>query len=366
MKIAFIGQKGIPAKTGGVERYVESLALNLVSKGQEVLVYSRRNYSHDLKEYKGIQIIALPNFPGKNLEAITFTFFACLDLMRRKVDVIHFQSIGPSSLIWLVRILKPRTPVVFTFHCQDYYHQKWGKMARVYLKFGEKVGCAFAHKIITISKELNRYVLSRYNKPAIYIPNGATITDRTSVREIRRWGLEEGNYFVSISRLVRHKGIQHLIDAYKELNTDKKLVIVGEGSHTDDYVNELHLSAANNPNIIFTGNQTSRVLSELYSNAYAFVQPSESEGLSIALLEAMSYGQACLVSDIEANKEALGDTGYVFENKNVSDLKNKLEIMLAEPEQVKVYGQKALERVKTDYNWNDISDQVLAVYKSVV
>jgi len=365
MRIAFIGQKGIPAQTGGVERYVESLALNLVAKGQEVLVYSRRNYSHDLKEYKGIKIVALPNFPGKNLEAITFTFFACLDLMKRKVDVIHFQSIGPSSLIWLVRILKPRTPIVFTFHCQDYYHQKWGRVARLYLKFGEKAGCAFAHKIITISKELNRYVLSRYNKSAIYIPNGATVTDRMPVQDIRRWGLEDGNYFVSISRLVRHKGIQHLIDAYKQLHTDKKLVIVGEGSHTDDYVNELHQSAAHNPNIIFTGNQTSRVLSELYSNAYAFVQPSESEGLSIALLEAMSYGQACLVSDIEANKEALGDTGYIFENKNVSDLKNKMEIMLAHPEDVKSYGQKALVRVKTEYDWNDITDKVLEVYKSV-
>jgi len=366
MKIIFIGQKGIPAKTGGVERYVESLALNLVAQGQEVFAYSRRSYSQDLKEYKGIKIISLPNLPGKNLEAISHTFLACLDLMRRKVDVIHFQSIGPSSLIWLARILKPRTPIVFTFHCQDYYHQKWGRLARWYLKFGEKVGCLFAHKIITISKELNRYTLSKYNKQAIYIPNGATAIERTPVQEIRKWGLEEGNYLVSISRLVRHKGIHHLIAAYKQLNTDKKLVIVGEGSHTDDYVNELHNLAADNPNIIFTGNQTGRTLSELYSNAYAFVQPAESEGLSIALLEAMSYGQACLVSDIEANKEALEDTGYVFENKNVADLKDKLEILLANPEQAKIFGQKALERVKKEYNWQDISDQVLAVYKTVV
>ncbi len=366
MRIAFIGQKGIPAKTGGVERYVESLALNLVARGQEVLVYSHRNYSHELREYKGIQIIPVSSLPGKNFEAISHTFFACLDLVRRKVDVIHFQSIGPSSLIWLVRILKPRTPIVFTFHCQDYHHQKWGRMAKLYLKLGEKLGCRYAHKIITISKELNRYALAQYNKQAVYIPNGTTISERMPVRDIRRFGLEEGNYFVSISRLVRHKGVQHLIAAYKELNTDKKLVIVGEGSHTDDYVNELHAQAATNPNIIFTGNQTGRSLSELYSNAYAFVQPSESEGLSIALLEAMGFGLACLVSDIPANLEALGDTGYVFENKNIADLKNKLELMLANPEEVKALGQKALERVRKDYNWSDIADSVLAVYKSVV
>ncbi|MFA5131087.1 MAG: glycosyltransferase family 4 protein [Patescibacteria group bacterium] len=366
MRIAFIGQKGIPAKTGGVERYVESLALNLVAQGQEVLAYSRRNYSHDLKEYKGIQIVALPNLPGKNLEAISHTFFACLDLMRRKVDVIHFQSIGPSSLIWLVKILKPRTPIIFTFHCQDYHHQKWGRFARLYLSMGEKIGCQSSDKIVTISKELNRYVTTRYQKQAVYIPNGTTVTERTPVQEIRRWGLEENNYLVAISRLIPHKGIQYLIDAYKQLATDKKLVVVGEGSHTDDYVNQLHLSATDNPNIIFTGNQTGRALSELYSNAYAFVQPSESEGLSIALLEAMGYGRACIVSDIEANLEALGDTGYIFENKNVSDLKDKLEIALAKPEELKLLGAKALARVKTDYNWEDITKQMLSVYQSVL
>lgn len=366
MRVVFIGQKGIPAKTGGVEKYVENLALNLVNKGQEVFVYSRRNYSHSLKEYKGIKIIPVSSLPGKNLEAISHTFFACLNLIWRRVDIIHFQSIGPSSLLWLVKILKPRTPIVFTFHCQDYYHQKWGRLARLYLHFGERVGCRLADKIVTISKELNRYVLERYKKSAIYIPNGATIRERTPVQEIRRWGLEEGNYLVSISRLIRHKGIHYLIAAYKQLTTDKKLVIVGDGSYTNDYVQELYKLAEDNPNIIFTGNQSGRILSELFSNAYAFIQPSESEGLSIALLEAMSYGQVCLASDIEANKEALGDAGYFFANKNVNDLKEKLEVILQKPEEAKSLGQEALKRVQKEYNWSDIADQMITVYNSVL
>lgn len=366
MRVVFIGQKGIPAKTGGVEKYVENLALNLVNKGQEVFVYSRRNYSHSLKEYKGIKIIPITGFSGKNIEAISHTFFACLNLIWRRVDVINFQSIGPSSLLWLVKILKPRTPIVFTFHCQDYYHQKWGRLARWYLYFGERVGCHLADKIVTISKELNHYVLGKYKKTAIYIPNGATVREKMPVQEIRRWGLEEGNYLVSISRLVRHKGIHHLIAAYKKLTTDKKLVIVGDGSYTNDYVQELYKLAEDNPNIIFTGNQSGRILSELFSNAYTFVQPSESEGLSIALLEAMSYGQVCLASDIEANKEALGDTGYFFANKDVNDLKTKLEIILQNPEEARNLGQKALARVKKEYDWSDIADQMIAVYKNVV
>jgi len=366
MKIAFIGQKGIPAKNGGVEKYVESLALQLVRNGQEVLVYSRRNYSQEIKEYKGIKIIPLPTLPGKNFEAISQTFFACLDLMRRKVDVIHVHSIGPASLILFIKILKPRTPIVFTFQCQDYYHQKWGRLARWYLKFGEKIGCLYADKIITISAELSRYTLEKYKKQSIYIPNGSSINEKTPVRDIRRWGLNEENYFVSISRLVRHKGIHYLIEAYKQLNTDKKLVIVGDSSYTDDYVQELYSLAGDNPNIIFTGNQTSHILRELYSNAFVFVQPSESEGLSLALLEAMSYARPCLVSDIEANTVAIKSAGYVFVNKDVTDLKNKLQLILDNPAEAKAKGEQALERVRKEYNWEDISAKILDIYKSVI
>jgi glycosyltransferase involved in cell wall biosynthesis len=365
MRIAFIGQKGIPAKNGGVERHVEILASNLVTLGQEVFVYARRGYNDGKNEYHGAKLIFLPSIPGKNFDAISHTFLACLDVIKRKVDIIHFQSIGPASLIWLIKIFKPKTPIVFTFHCQDYHHQKWGRLACWYLRFGEMVGCRLADKIIVVSKELKDYVEKKYGRKSIYIPNGAPLVEKISADSIRRWGLETGNYLVSVSRLVRHKGIHHLIAAYQSLNSNKKLVIVGEGAFTDDYVDELHKLAGDNPNIIFTGNQSGKTLAELYSNAYAFIQPSENEGLSIALLEAMSYGLPCLASDIEANKEVLEDTGYLFANKNVDDLKNKLQIILNNPEKADSLGQKALERVIKEYNWDDITDRVIGVYNNI-
>lgn len=367
MKIAFIGQKGIPARNGGVERYVENLATNLATSGQEVLVYNRNGYLPErLKEFKGVKIISRPRLRGKNFEAISYNFLACLNVLWRKVDIIHFQSIGPASLMWLIKLFKPRTPIIFTFHCQDYYHQKWGRLARAYLRFGEKVGCLLSDKIITISKELTEYVGRQYRKNSIYIPNGADVAEKMPVREIRRWGLEEGNYIAYIGRLVRHKGIQYLIEAYKQLKTDKKLVIVGEGAYTDDYVRELHAAAEGHDNIIFTGNQNGRILEELYSNAYLFVQPSESEGLSIALLEAMAHKTACLASDIRANLEvigeAVGDTGFVFANRDVNDLSAKLRVALDNPEAVAAKANKGCERVKKEFNWGDITKKVLGVY----
>ena len=364
MKIAFIGQKGIPATTGGVEKYVENLAINLVASGHEVLAYNRRGYlPEQLREFKGVKIINLPSFRGKNFEAIFHTFFACVDVLFRHVDIVHFQSIGPASLMWIVKLFKPRTPIVFTFHCQDYYHQKWGFFARHYLYFGEKVGCLLADKIITISKELTQYVPNQYHKDSIYIPNGANISEKIPVQEIRRWGLENGNYIVSIGRLVRHKGVHYLIKAYKKLKTDKKLVIVGDGAYTDDYVSDLHALAEGNDNIIFTGNQTGRVLAELYSNAYLFVQPSESEGLSISLLEAMAFKTPCLVSDIRANLEALGQAGFVFSDKNVEDLYAKMQAALDNPEAVAAKAAEGYERVKKEFNWQDIAVKVSQVYQ---
>jgi len=366
MKIALIGQKGIPAKNGGVERYVENLSTKLVEKGHEVLVYSRKSYSPGIKEFRGVKIISLPHLPGKNFEAISHNFLACLDLLFRKVDVINFHSIGPASLLWLVKLLKPGTPIVFTFQCQDYYHQKWGFFARSYLRFGEKVGALLANKIITISHSLTSYTKARYNKDSVYIPNGVNKPSEVPVQDIRRWGLEKDNYITVIGRLIKHKGIHYLLEAFKDIKTDKKLVIVGEGSYTDTYVQELYKLAEGNDNIIFTGNQTSKTLNELFSNAYAFVQASESEGLSIALLEAMSYRLPCLVSDIEANQEALADTGVFFENKNVSDLKTKLKYILNNPEEMKELGEKAYKRARKEYNWDDISDNIIKLYHGLL
>ena len=367
MKVFLIGQKGIPAKNGGVEKHVENLAIRLANSGQEVFVYARNNYQDQkLKEYQGVNIINLPSIGTKNLDAITHTFFACLDLIfRRKPDVAHFHSVGPSSLILLIKLFRPKLKVVFTFHCQDYRHQKWGRIARWYLKLGETIGCRHADQVITISKELQKYTKETYGVEAIYIPNGAEKVTETNSDLLNPWGLEKGQYFVSISRLVKHKGIHYLIEAYQKLATDKKLVIVGGGAFTDEYVSELKKLAGDNPKIIFTDNQSGKTLAQLYANAYAFIQPSEYEGLSVALLEAMSYGLPCVVSNIEANLEAVDGNALIFENKNIEDLKNKMSELISNPTLAQELGNKLRERANTEYNWDIITENTKKLYENL-
>lgn len=372
MKIAFIGQKGIPAKFGGVERHVEELAVGLAQKKHEVFVYARKNYTdNSLKEYKGVKIILLPSISTKHLDAISHTLFATVHALFQGYDVIHFHSIGPNFLNFIVRLFGGKTKLVATYHCQDYYHQKWNWFARKSLQLGEWMTCKIPHKTIAVSKILTSFVKNEYNTDPIYIPNGYKILRSQKTDEIEKWGLEKENYILSVSRLIKHKGIHYLIEAFKDLEDKglaggKKLVVVGDGFYSEDYVAYLKNLAVGRENIIFTGSQEGESLAQLFENAYLFVQPSQSEGLSITLLEAMGYGKGILVSDIPENMEPISQTSFSFENGNVPDLAKKLEYLLNNPEDVKNEGLRAQAVAEDKFNWKNIAYRIEALYFELV
>jgi glycosyltransferase involved in cell wall biosynthesis len=364
MKIAFIGQKGIPAHVGGVERYVEELAVRLAAFGHEVIVYTRPNYTpKELGSYKGVQLISLPSIGTKHLDAISHTLFASLDVLRRGVDVVHYQSIGPALLAWIPKLFGRRLKVVSTLQCRDYEHQKWGAFARLMLKLGERSMCRFSDELIVATKSIANHVKDKYGITAPVIPNGATIpTQESGVAALSAWQLNKNGYILAVARLIKHKGLDYLVEAYGNLQTDKKLVIVGDGAFTDDYVAELKARAAKNENIIFTGTQQGETLAALFDNAYLFVHPSESEGLSLALLEAMARGKAVVVSDIAENIEAIGKAGAAFSNKDVNDLTRVLNNLLADFDLSDRLGSAARERAKQLYDWEIISEKTAEVY----
>jgi len=368
MKIYFIGQKGIPAIYGGVERHVEELATRLVKEGNEVFVYVRNHYTpKDLNEYKGVKLIHLPSLKTKHLDAITHTLLASLDVLRREADIIHYHAIGPSSLLWIPKLFKRQVKIISTFHSDDRKHKKWGYLARKFLGLGAYISVKWPHKTIAVSRYQSRVHGQEFNGELEYIPNGVPVFEKVSPQLItEKWGLAGNDYILAVSRLIKHKGLHYLIRAYSILkNVDKKLVIVGDGNYTDNYAQYLRNLAGDNKNIIFTGNQTGQALAELYSNAYLFVQPSEAEGLSIALLEAMSYGQAVLCSDIEPNKEAVADLALTFRNKSITDLSQKLRYLLNHPEIVAEMGLKLQERARLEYNWDHIAKRTIALYESL-
>jgi len=365
MRIAFIGQKGIPAQGGGVERYVEDLSLRLVKLDHEVYVYTRPHYSDPmLTVHQGVDLISLPSINTKHLDAISHSILASIHASFQNFDVIHYQSIGPALVIWLPKLLNSRVRIVATLQSRDYEHRKWGTFAKFSLKLGERLMCHFADEIIVVTEGMSRYVQEHYGRQARFIPNGSNLYSSTDSDRLGQFGLTPDNYIVAISRLIPHKGLSYLIEAFKQIDSDQKLVIVGEGSFTNGYVNELHKLAGNDSRIIFTGLQTGETLAQLYQHSYLFVQPSESEGLSLALLEAMARSRAVLVSDIPENLSAIGQAGFIFANKDSEDLKRKLEYLLANPALTQAKGIEARVRIAEKFNWDNIAQSISQLYQT--
>jgi len=265
MKIAMIGQKGIPAKSGGIEKHVEEMATRLVEQGHEVTVYCRNTYMEDnMKEYKGVTIKTIKTINSKSLDAIVYSLKATVDSLFHDYEIYNYHAIGPASLSFIPKIFGKK--VVVTVHGLDWQRKKWGKFGRIYLKFGEFITGHYADKIISVSENLTEYFIKKYNRReenVIFIPNGVRIESEIAPNEIKKFGLNRNEYILFLARLVPEKGAHYLIEAYKKLRTDKKLVIAGGTSFSDDYVEKLNELAENNNNIIFTGNVGGKLLAEL-------------------------------------------------------------------------------------------------------
>lgn len=374
MKIAFIGQKGIPAVSGGVEKHVENLATRLAAQGEEVFVYVRSHYTHPaMTEYKGVRLIHVPSFRSKHLDAISHALFATLHALFQDYTIIHYHSIGPSTLAILPRIFKPSARVIATFHTRDYLHKKWNFFARQCLRLAEYLTCHIPEKTIVISETLAAYARKKYRKDFIFIPNGAEVDIEPSAAPLRAFGLRPGRYILSVSRLVEHKGIHYLIKAFQELEQQNKvpnnfkLAVVGSPAYTREYETYLKVLSDGNENILFLGEQKGKNLAALFSHASLFVQPSEEEGLSLALLEAMAYGLLPVVSDIPANKEAVGkEAGVLFEVKNIESLKKVLAYYVNRPAEAKAIGKAAKKRAEAVYSWTAIAAETREVYENIL
>ncbi len=363
MKIVFIGQKGIPAKEGGVEKQVERLALSLKSLNQEVIVYNRKNYwPENKKEFKGIKIISKSFINTKNLASITHNFQATIDACFKKADIIHFHGVGPSLLLFIVKLLKPKVKTVATLHSFDYDNDKWGVFAKLMLRLGEKSMAKWSDEVIVLTPHTQKYFEDKYKRKAILIPNGVEIEDYPGNDLLKNWNLEKDSYILSVSRIIKLKGIQYLIKAFSKIKTDKKLVIVGGG----EYKLELESLAAGHKNIIFTNNQSGNNLKQLFANAFLFTQTSKMEGLSISLLEAMSYGLPCLVSDIEANVEASANLAYQFKSQDEKSLGEVLNrIFNTDKSELKDRGDKLKTRVEKNYESLAVAKETLNLYKNL-
>ena len=363
MKIAMFGIKGIPVPAGA-ENVAEQVGSRLVERGHKVTVYVRPHYTPlSLKEYKGMRFIHLPSIPTKNLDAISHGFLSSLAVLGSHVDIVHIHLTGNSIFALLPRLFGIKT--VVQSHGLDWQRAKWGPLAKRLLKLSDYSTVYFPNATSAVSKKMTDYYQKLSHRRVVYIPNGVNVAERIGPDMIgKMYGLRGDDYIFFAARFVPEKGAHYLIEAFSKLNTDKKLVIAGDGVLGDSYAEKLKKHASEN--IIFPGFVRGSLLQEFLSNAWLYVLPSEIEGLSTGLLEALSYGNCVLVSDIEENLEAIGPAGYTFKNKSVDDLALQMNYLLDNADIVREYKVKARDYSNEMYSWEVVTDQFESLYTSLL
>ena len=298
IKIAMLGHKRIPSREGGIEIVVEELSSRMVQQGHNVTCYNRSGHhisgkefdSSNLDVYKGVELKSVFTIDRKGLAALTSSCFAAVKIAFGKYDVVHFHAEGPCAMLWLPRLFGKRC--VATVHGLDWQREKWkGGFGSKYIKFGEKVAVRFADEIIVLSKGAQDYFMQTYGRETRFIPNGVNRPEIRSAEIIKeKFGIDKDEYILFLGRIVPEKGLRYLVEAFKDVLTDKKLIIAGGASDTEDFMSEIKGLAEGDGRIVFTGFVAGRMLEELYSNAYVYCLPSDLEGMPLSLLEAMSYG----------------------------------------------------------------------------
>ena len=370
LNIAMLGHKRIPSREGGVEIVVEELSTRMASLGHHVTCYNRGGHhvsgkqfdDWNLNTYRGVRLKTVLTIDKRGLAAMTASASAAFRAAFGKYDVVHFHAEGPCAMLWLPKLFGKRC--VATIHGLDHQRAKWGKLASAYIMLGEKCAAKYADEIIVLSEGVQNYFMKNYGRRTRFIPNGVNRPQLRSADWIRKkFSLEKDDYILFLGRLVPEKGLRYLLEAFKQVKTDKKLVIAGGSSDTEDFVNELKEIGKDDPRIIFTGFVQGHMLDELYSNAYIYTLPSDLEGMPLSLLEAMSYGNCCLVSDIAECADVVEDKAVVFRKGSTADLKEKLQWLCDDVSRVKHYKEQAADFICSKYDWDKVVEWTLALYR---
>lgn len=370
LRIAMVGQKGMPATYGGIERHVEELGARLVALGHEVTVYCRDSYdAMPMDQYRGVRLRRTRTIATKHFDAIAHAATATLAALKDKPDILHYHGIGPGLVAPLPRYLS-RVRVVQTIHGLDNQRAKWGRLARAVLGAAHWCSGRVPDVRITVSRTLATHYQDRFGTDTRYVPNGVGAQRSVPAQQIvSRFGLTEQGYLLLVGRLVPEKAADLLIRAFRRLDTTLKLAVVGGSSFSDEYVRVLREAAGDDPRVVFTGFAYGDLLAELYTNAAGFVQPSRLEGLPLTLLEACAYGLPVVASDIPPHVELLGsdDAGRrLFRDGDEDDLVAALTRLLAQPRTERLAATLHGGRLRAQYSWDTAAREVEQVYLSVV
>jgi glycosyltransferase involved in cell wall biosynthesis len=363
LRIAFIGGRGVISKYSGIETYYEEVGKRLAERGHQVTIYCRSYFTPSLGEaYHGMRVLRLPTIRSKHFETVAHTLLSTMHAFTQRYDIVHYHAMGPALFSCIPRILGTKTAV--TVQGLDWQRKKWGHLASAILRLGERASAKFPDVTMVVSQALRARYTETHGAKTFYVPNGGLLRERREPRAILEWGLEPGRYILFLGRFSPEKGCHLLVDAFERLQTDVQLVMAGASSYCDDYSSKLRAHVSDSIHMLdWVSGET---LDELLTNAMIFVLPSDLEGLSLALLDAMGAGLCVLTSDVPENREVVDEAGFTFKRGDAVDLAERLKFLIANSTVREAAGRAAKRRIREKYQWDKIAAEIEKVYLHVV
>ncbi len=362
LRIAIMGFRGIPASYGGFETFVEELAPRLVRKGHRVTVYGRSNIIHyKEKYYKGVRIVLLPTISHKYFDTVFHTGLCIAHSLFRGYDIILILNAANSIFAFLPRLSGKK--VVVNVDGIERKRKKWSFIGRLWYFFGEIFSVIFPNRIISDARTIQDYYRTRYHKRSMFIPYGAYIRKRESTEVLDRYRIKPEDYFLYVSRLEPENNAHVVIDAFKGVVTDKKLLIVGGAPYAEKYIESLKKTS--DERVVFTGFVFGQGYEELQSHAFCYIHATEVGGTHPALIEAMGFRNCIVANGTSENREVLGKNGLIYEINNVPDLRKKMQYVIDNPRIVDEFGMRAQQRIKDKYSWDSIVDEYERLFQDL-
>ena len=363
LKISILGTRGIPARYGGFETCVEEIAVRLVRRRHEVTVYCRtENPSARHREYKGVELIDVPAFSRRFIAAPFNSFTTTVLGSLSDADILHYFGCGNALFSLLGRLVNKST--VLTVDGLEWNRQGYSWFARAYLRSFAELAMVFPSRTIADSESSQRWYQSRTGVAPEYIPYGTELSRGIDVDVLKKYGLEEDRYVLFAGRLVYEKGVHTLVEAFKSVKTDLKLVVVGEAPESEDYIAGLKKSA--DGRTMFLGYLYGDDFETVRNAALLYVHPSLLDGTSISLLGAMGAGRAIISSDIRENQDVAGDSAIYFRRGESADLSQKLQDILKDPDRIEKLGKASLERASRLYDWDTVTNEYERIYRELL
>jgi glycosyltransferase involved in cell wall biosynthesis len=364
VKIALLGTRGIPANYGGFETCAEELGARLVQRGHDVTVYCRSHHVHYREPvYRGIRLVRLPTIPNKYLDTITHATISTLHALTQGYDVVLMFIAGNSPISFVPRLAGQR--VALNVDGLDWKRRKWPPLAKKYIQFAEWLATKLPNAVITDARHVQSYYRNHYHTETTFIAYGADVAPLPAGDYLSRYDLEPRKYVLFVGRLVPENCVHHLVNAFGQLETDMRCVIVGDAPYADTYIQALKARAG--ANVVFTGYLYGDGYRELSSHAYAFVESSEVGGTHPALLEAMAFGNVVIVNDTRENVETIGEAGLSYDGREGSAaLTRVLQTVIDQPALAEEYRCRAQERVAQHFTWDAVTDQYEDLFRRML